>query len=405
MAKKILIVDDSALMRRVACDIISLDSRFEVEDMARNGQEALDLLRKKSYDAVILDVNMPRMNGLELLRELQKNRIKARVLMFSTQTAKDTRETIEALELGAVDFIQKPEGVLDTSSEDFKKHFLALLAVVARAYGEAHISWHDKPVGLGGSGISRTPSAAARPVRTSPSVSAGDRTPSSGASRSEGGLMSSGGFTYRRASNAPVVLRPVQTVAGDKIVAIASSTGGPKALQSVIPYLPGNLNAPVVLVQHMPAGFTKSLAERLDTLSKVHVKEAQEGDKLEKGTVYIAAGGKHMKVGKSGGNYRIYYTDEPTREGVKPCANYMYESLIDCSFAQVCCVVLTGMGADGTAGIQNLDARKKIHVIAQNEETCAVYGMPKAVAVSGLVNEVVPLDKVADAIVKVVGTN
>ncbi len=395
MAKKILIVDDSALMRRVACDIIALDSRFEVEDMARNGQEALDLLLKKSYDAVILDVNMPRMNGLELLRELQNRKIKARVLMFSTQTAKDTRETIEALELGAVDFIQKPEGVLDTSSEDFKKHFLALLAVVARAYGDAHISWHDKPVGR---------DSAPAATRTTPGSTPARRSFSTPEPKNDSPLVSSGSFTFRRQANGPTVLRPAQSVIGDKIVAIASSTGGPKALQSVIPYLPADLNAPVVLVQHMPAGFTKSLAERLDSLSKVHVKEAAEGDKLEKGTVYIAAGGKHMKVGKSGGNYRIYYTDEPTREGVKPCANYMYESLMDSSYAQVCCAVLTGMGADGTAGIKNLDTRKKIHVIAQNEETCAVYGMPKAIAVSGLVNEVVPLDQVAQAIVKVVGT-
>ena len=374
MSKKILVVDDSALMRRVACDIIALDSRFEVEDTARNGLEALELLKKKSYDAVILDVNMPRMNGLELLREMQNQRIRARVMMFSTQTAKDTRETIEALELGAVDFIQKPEGVLDTSSDEFKKHFLALLAVVARAYGEPQAAWHDKPPG----GMS----SFERKVATPPTST----------------------FTARRNLSGPPTLRPIQLISGEKIVAIASSTGGPKALQQVIPKLPGNLNAPVLLVQHMPAGFTKSLAERLDTLSQVHVKEAEEGDKLEKGWVYIAAGGKHMKVSKSGGSYRIFYTNEPTREGVRPCANYMYESLMDSGYAQICCAVLTGMGADGTEGIKNLDTKKKIHVIAQNEETCAVYGMPKAVAVSGLVNEVVPLDKVADAIVKNVGT-
>lgn len=383
MSKKILIVDDSALMRRVACDIISLDSRFEVEDMARNGLEALALLEKKSYDAVILDVNMPRMNGLELLRELQKKRIKARVMMFSTQTAKDTRETIEALELGAVDFIQKPEGVMDTSGEEFKKHFLALLAVVARAYGDAHISWHDKPVGNRPTLAGATGAAGARQTDVQPAFKQ---------------------FSRPRSTGGPPVLRQGQSIPGEKIVAIASSTGGPKALQQVIPKLPAGLDAPVVLVQHMPAGFTKSLAERLDTLSKVHVKEAEEGDRLEKGWVYISAGGRHMKVGRSGGSYRIYYTDEPTREGVRPCANYMYESLIDSGFAQVCCAVLTGMGADGTEGIKNLDAKKKTYVIAQNEETCAVYGMPKAIVATGLVNELLPLDDVAAAIARNVGT-
>ena len=201
-----------------------------------------------------------------------------------------------------------------------------------------------------------------------------------------------------------IVLRPSVAVSGDKIVAIASSTGGPKALQSVIPKLPANLNAPVVLVQHMPAGFTKSLAERLDVLSPLSVKEAEDGDLLEKGHVYIAPGGKHMKVARSGNRTRIYFTMEPTREGVRPAANYMYESLIDTAYNEVCCVVLTGMGADGTAGIKNLIQKKKLHIIAQDEATCAVYGMPKSIVASSLVNEVLPLDKVADAITRDVGT-
>ena len=144
---------------------------------------------------------------------------------------------------------------------------------------------------------------------------------------------------------------------GSKIVALASSTGGPKALQSVVPRLPADLDAPMLIVQHMPKGFTASFAERLNDLSSVTVKEAAEGDELQPGTVYIAMGGMHMNVvTHPSGKYTIHYSDEPSREGVKPCANYMFESLADSRFDKIVCVVMTGMGADGTAGIKTLKA-------------------------------------------------
>lgn len=191
--------------------------------------------------------------------------------------------------------------------------------------------------------------------------------------------------------------------AGGKIVAIASSTGGPKALQNLIPKLPANLNAPVLIVQHMPAGFTEALAGRLDSLSEISVKEAAEGDVLEKGHAYLAKGGRHMNIKASSGRQTIHYTDEPPREGVRPCANYMYESLADSTFEEVICVVLTGMGADGTEGIRNLKKAKKVTVIAQNEETCVVYGMPRSVSMAGLSDREAPLTKIADEIIKNVG--
>ncbi len=374
MAKKILVVDDSALMRRLAGDIIESDSRYQVEDKANDGKEALDLLKKKSYDAVVLDVNMPRMSGLELLRELKDQKISARVLMFSSTTGEGTKETIEALELGAVDFIQKPSGLSALKDEEFKKHFLELLSVVARA---------SLVSGVGTVSSTRTVSSG----KPGSSGRAGTFTM---VSHTRGGK-----FTLREAK-APVT--------GEKCIAIASSTGGPNALQKVVPFIPANIDAPILIVQHMPAGFTRSLAERLDFLSKLKVVEAKDGDLLEKGVVYLAAGGKHMKVGRSGGrNVRVFYTDEPSREGVKPAANYMYESLVDSPYAEICCAVLTGMGADGTVGIENLDKRKKTYVVAQDEPTSAVYGMPRAIAATGLVNEILPLEKMAEAITKHVG--
>ncbi len=380
-AKKILVVDDSALMRRVASDIINGDSRYHVEHTARDGKEALDLIKKNAFDAVVLDVNMPRMSGLDLLRELQRQNIQARVLMFSSTTGEGTKETIEALELGAVDFIQKPDELLAVKDDHFKREFLRLLAVVSGASL------------VGGVGTAQESKPKAPKARTLLAIEEREHRP----------LTHHTHHTLFPINKEIVLRKAPGHVAGEKIVAIASSTGGPKALQKVIPLLPKNLNAPVLLVQHMPAGFTKSLAERLDTLSKISVKEAEEGDILEKGVVYIAAGGRHMKVKKSGAHMKIYYTDEPAREGVRPAANYMYESLIDSPYAEVCCAVLTGMGADGTVGIQNLDAKKKVYVIAQDEPTSAVYGMPKAVAVAGLAHEIQPLEKMADAITRNVG--
>ncbi|MDE6737624.1 MAG: chemotaxis-specific protein-glutamate methyltransferase CheB [Lachnospiraceae bacterium] len=352
--KKILVVDDSALMRRVLCDIINSDERFQVQDRAVNGLEALDLLSRKSYDAVVLDVNMPQMNGLELLKELQKRKISAKVMMASTDTREGAKTTLDALELGALDFVHKPNNAMDCRTDVFKDKLLRILAVVA----------DSKPV--------QAKVFSREDMKTSKKM-------------------------------VELVSRHASSVPGNKVVALASSTGGPKALQSVIPRLPRNLKAPVVVVQHMPAGFTASLAERLDTLSQVHVKEAAEGDTLEAGTVYIAMGGKHLNVQSSMGKYSIHYTDQPTREGVKPCANYMYESLQDSKYDQIVCVVMTGMGADGTEGIKHLKARKKIHVIAQEAGTCAVYGMPKSIVTAGLADQVVPLDQIAQEIIMNVG--
>ena len=200
-------------------------------------------------------------------------------------------------------------------------------------------------------------------------------------------------------------MRTDENAAGKKIVAIASSTGGPKALQSLIPKLPAKLNAPVLVVQHMPAGFTEALAGRLDSLSELQVKEAAEGDVLENGHVYLARGGRHMNVVRQVGKHVIHYTDDPPREGVRPCANYMYESLADSGYDEILCVVMTGMGADGTAGIRNLKEKKKITVISQNEETCTVYGMPRAVVQAGLSGKEVPLEQIANEIKKNLGVN
>lgn len=353
--KNILVVDDSALMRRVLCDIIDSDERFHVQDRAVNGLDALDLLIRKKYDAVVLDVNMPQMNGLELLRELQKRKIQVRVMMASTDTREGAKTTLDALELGAIDFIHKPNNAYECKDNSFREKLLRILATVSEA----------------------------------------------GTPRFEKAFTQEAVKTSRKVVE--LVSRHATEVSGNKIVAIASSTGGPKALQAVVPRLPGTLKAPVVIVQHMPAGFTASLSERLDSLSELRVREAAEGDVLEAGNVYIAMGGKHLNISTAAGRYTVHYTDEPAREGVKPCANYMYESLADSRYDEIVCVVMTGMGADGTQGIRNLKNKKKVHVIAQEASTCAVYGMPKSVVNAEMADQIVPLEQIAQEIIMNVG--
>ena len=189
-----------------------------------------------------------------------------------------------------------------------------------------------------------------------------------------------------------------------KLIALACSTGGPQALHTVIPILPEKIGVPIVIVQHMPNGFTASLAERLDSKSKLTVKEAEDGEILLDDTVYIAPGGRHLEIkDASGGRLKARVFDDPPFNNLRPCADVTYESIKHTSIDNILCVVLTGMGADGSAGIASLGQKKSIYVITQSEDTCVVYGMPKATDKLGLTNESVPLDGIANAIVKKVG--
>jgi two-component system chemotaxis response regulator CheB len=356
MAKNILVVEDSALMRRVICDIINSDSNFQATDVCRDGLEAYQKLRTTTYDGVVLDVNMPRMDGLQLLEQLQKDKIKANVVMVSTLTTKNAEVTLTALELGALDFVTKPTNIIEAKGEHFKNEVLSVLnAAIANPGGTAPRK--------------KRSSVLPDPSRTAATIK-------------------------RMKANNPK----------NKLVALACSTGGPKALQEVIPALSKNLNAPMVLVQHMPVGFTGPMAERLNEISAVKVSEAEDGDRLEKGHVYIAPGGKHLEVRRNpDGSHKIVLNDSPAIGGLKPCANIMYDSLTSSGYDEILCVVLTGMGADGTNGILTLCQHKPVHVVAQNAETCVVYGMPRTLVESGVVDEIVPLNEVAPTINRYVG--
>lgn len=350
--KNILIIDDSALMRRVLSDIINSDERFQVKKVAHNGQEGMNILKAdlSGYDAIILDINMPVMDGIEFLKELQQSNIRITVIVVSTLVKQGAVETIKALEHGAFDFVTKPDSFQEAKSDEFRNKIMSCL--------EAGIAYY----------------------------------------RNE----------QRKDESVTVRIAPKKEVSqsgtGSKLVVLCCSTGGPKALQSVIPLLPENLDAPFILVQHMPEGFTQSLSERLNEMSRIKVKEAADGEKLQKGVVYIAKGGSQMRVKKdAAGNYELAVTMEGARNGLKPCADIMYESLCGTDYSEITCVVMTGMGADGTKGITELEKNNNIYVIAQDAATCTVYGMPKAIAEAGMVNEIQPLDQLAKAITEHVG--
>ena len=447
--KKVLVVDDSALMRRVVCDIIQKDGKYVVEDVCSDGLQAYNLLVRKSYDAAIIDIHMPKMSGLDLLKRCKDEKIGIRAVVAASMTKDGASETIQAMSLGAVDFLSKPNNFIEARGSDYEKALLEALklAVSVAPSGRPAIhtpaehapAEHEPPLRAPGTVRPRpvTGTAQTHSPRGGIPVTSGGKALTAAmeeakAKATEAKAATAASFNHSTAGIphvsvpgrivTPLPATPKQAVpvtlergklrtnkhygasAQIKLVAIACSTGGPKALKSVIPFLPANLDAPVVIVQHMPKDFTYMMAQKLDAASPLRVKEAEDGEIIRKGTVYVAPGGYHLNLDHHGTEEKIRLSDEPIREGVKPCANYMYESLRASIYDEITCVVLTGMGADGTAGIRALaENNNTMYTISQNEQTCVVYGMPKAVYEAGLVNEVVPLTEIANAIVKNVG--
>ncbi len=323
--KKILVIDDSAFMRRVISDIITSDSRCEVIGVARNGEDGLEKIQALKPDVITLDIEMPIMTGLEMLEQLKRMSIHVPAIVMSTLAMEGKAETIQALGLGAIDFVTKPQNIFKVNTEEMREALIAKILMAACA---------DV----------------------------------------------------------------------NKLVSIGCSTGGPRALQYVLPYLPDNLDAGIVIVQHMPVGFTKSLADRLNQLSAIEVKEAEDNDVIEKGKAYIAPGSYHMKIIQDRkSRLVIKLSSEEPLKGHRPAVDVMMNSLADIRTKELVGVIMTGMGVDGSEGLKGLKDKKAIHIIAQNEETSVVYGMPKAVVKMDIADEVVPLEAIADAILKKVG--
>ncbi len=347
MANKIrvLVVDDSALMRQFISDILNSDPRIEVCGTARDGNDALKQIFAVNPDLVTMDVEMPNMDGLKALEEIM--RVKPMpVLMLSSMTQAGADATMKALALGCVDFIGKPAGTISLNIKDIGQEIIdkVITAATARVRG-----------------FTRSIAPASDFRRMSAPVSTGRR----------------------------------------DIVAIASSTGGPMALSELIPKLPKNFPVPIVITQHMPKEFTGSFSKRLDETSKVEVIEGFDGLTLKPGRVVIAPGGKHLVIKRRAGSAICALDDRPPVLSVKPAANIMFQSVAENYGGNVLCVILTGMGRDGTDGAMVLH-QKGAYVLVESQKTCVVYGMPKAAVDAGVVDEVLPLNEIPDAMVRLV---
>ncbi|WP_053957417.1 protein-glutamate methylesterase/protein-glutamine glutaminase [Inediibacterium massiliense] len=344
----VLVVDDSAFMRKIVSDIINLDQDLHVVATARNGKEALGKIKEYSPDIVTMDVEMPILDGISTLKEIMKEH-PLPVVMVSSITMEGAEATLKALELGAVDFITKPTNIFKMNTDEMKSLLTEKIKIAAKAKVTTSLRDHI--------------------VRT-------------------------------KKIDKAVLSRENKYI--KKIVAIGTSTGGPRALQDVIPYLPKNIPASILIVQHMPAGFTKSLADRLNNLSEIHVKEAENGDVLQAGCAYIAPGGYHLRVVKDQAILKIHLSKDDLVSGHRPSVNAMMNSLAELKLNNLVGVIMTGMGADGAEGMKNIKEQNG-YTIAQNEETCVVYGMPKSAVNLGCIDQIVSLQDIATTITKIVG--
>jgi len=343
---KILIVDDSAFMRKLLSDLFSSETDFMVIDTARNGQDAIEKTKRLKPDLITMDVEMPIMDGITALEMIMKD-IPTPVIMISSLTRDGAEATMCALELGAVDFVAKPAGVISSIA-----------------------------------GIGKEIVAKAR-------VAVGVKMPK----------------VYEKVAKVSAMINPSlqrTTVASDeKIVAIGTSTGGPRALQEIITQLPGNLPCGVVIVQHMPPGFTKSLSERLNSLSSLTVKEAEHNDVIRPGLVLIAPGDYHMTIEHEGNKRIIKLNQNPPIGGHRPAVDPMMESVAKVYGQRAVGVILTGMGHDGAKGVQAIKQQLG-YTIAEDQSTAVVFGMPKSAIELGAVNKVAPLSAIAAEIVKAI---
>jgi two-component system, chemotaxis family, protein-glutamate methylesterase/glutaminase len=363
---RVLVVDDTAVFRRIVSEAVSAIPGMEVVGTAGNGRTALQRLRDLQPDLMTLDIEMPEMDGLQVLEEMRRAGSTTGVIVVSALTLKGGQMTMKALERGAFDFITKPaESGLQANRDAIRVALGPRLSAFGRRREIRSI------LSRGGMAPAPlppvSPAAPVRPLTPAPSATAG-----------------------------------ASTASAIEIVAIGVSTGGPVALTQIIPALPANLGVPVVIVQHMPPLFTQSLAESLAAKSPLGVTEAKHLEPLRPNRVYIAPGGRHMRVGLAGDQGMVaQITDDPPENNCRPAVDYLFRSVAEHYPGRSLAVVLTGMGSDGTLGLRALKKRGAT-TLAQDEATCVVYGMPKAAADAGVVDQVLPLDAIARRIATLV---
>jgi two-component system, chemotaxis family, protein-glutamate methylesterase/glutaminase len=342
---RVLVVDDSAFVRQALTRMLGSAPDIEVVGTAVDGKEGWEKALDLRPDVVTLDVKMPRMDGLEALRRIMADCPTA-VLLLSSQTKEGAEVTLRGLELGAMDFVDKTsvQGQMNllSLSEELQAKVRALASVPRSRLRVASL------------------------VR----------------------------------ETGPKVL-PAQHAARAQVVVIGTSTGGPPALQAIIPRLPEVLPCAVLVVQHMPVGFTRSLAERLDARSVVEVREAKHDEVVRPGCVLIAPAGQHMKLRRRGGDVRVWLDDEPRSALHRPSVDVLMASVAKVYGERAMGVILTGMGSDGVEGLRAIRDAGGL-TLAESEETCVIYGMPKAAVEAGVVDKAVPLTRVADEILAAV---
>lgn len=358
--------------------MLTEDPEIQIVGMARDGNEALDMVRAQNPDVVTLDVEMPKRDGLSTLQVIMAEKPRP-VIMVSSLTQEGAEATLKAMDLGALDFI--PKYPPDSSRLDLARLSAELCTKVKAVVGKAR----RFPL------RQRSPVTSAMPA-PSPSV------PTSFApGRAVPTVPPLPSTRYATPQPVPVTLRPRGRQTRD-YVAIGVSTGGPPAVQKVLSALPADFPACILIAQHMPGSFTGPFAKRLDSVSKIRVKEAESGDRIQSGVAYVAPGGKHMRVDLRGATPVLTITTDPPEALYKPSANVLMDSMGNAVGSRTLGVMMTGMGSDGLEGMKVLK-RKGGYAIAQNEASCVVYGMPKSVVDAGLADEVVDIDRLAEAIV------
>ncbi len=368
MTIKVLVVDDTILYRKVIGDILKSEDDIEVVGTANNGKIAISRIESLQPDLLTLDIEMPVCNGLEVLEYLHRNHPQIGAIMLSSLTRKGGDMTMKALELGAFDFIPKPEGGSMAENQAFiKKDLISKVKAYARRHYIKNI-------------LTKRPQTA--PNKIEPPTT--------------------------RTTSATAKTETVKTTPAKRrsrpstIIAIGISTGGPNALTRMLPMLTAPIGVPIVIVQHMPPLFTKSLADSLNNKCSLTIKEAEDGEVLKNDVVYIAPGGKQMKiVAATDSHGKVKITDDAPENNCKPAADYLFRSIASLYKEKSTAVIMTGMGNDGTKGLR-LIKRHGSPIIAQDEESCVVYGMPKEAVNAGVVDISVTLDRIAAEIIKTV---
>ncbi|MBM6446010.1 protein-glutamate methylesterase/protein-glutamine glutaminase [Pseudomonas mohnii] len=371
MAVKVLVVDDSGFFRRRVSEILAADSNIQVVGTATNGKEAIDQALALKPDVITMDYEMPMMDGITAVRHIMQ-RCPTPVLMFSSLTHEGARVTLDALDAGAVDFLPKNFEDISRNPEKVKQLLCEKILSISRS--NRRISTYTAP----------------------PPVAAPAPTPAPSSVGSYGGNVPARPAPIPARAPAHAPSSPAPKRKAYKLVAIGTSTGGPVALQRVLTQLPANFPAPIVLIQHMPAAFTKAFAERLDKLCRISVKEAEDGDILRPGLALLAPGGKQMMIDGRGA-VKILPGDE--RLNYKPCVDITFGSAAKSYGDKVLAVVLTGMGADGREGARLLKQGGS-SIWAQDEASCVIYGMPMAIVKAELADAVYSLDDIGRHLVE-----